>query len=118
MNFSLSPNQKKNLRKNECFRVVSDKIHQLNPIFPSADISLQHDIAPSKLAAMCLAAVRFKRDVETVWPIRLIKLTHYTWESIEPYFAKLFDIKLIPRNQLEAELEENIHLESTQIEFE
>lgn len=93
-------------------------VEMFNPIYSFIDISLQHDMAPSKLAAMCLAAVRFKRGIEPVWPISLIKLTHYTWDRIEPHFTKLFDIKLIPRDLLEAELEENIHQESTQIDFE
>lgn len=61
---------------------------------------------------MCLAAVRYKRGIEPVWPLVLNKLTHYTWEEIEPDFERLFKITLIPRKLLEDELEENIKLEA------
>lgn len=73
---------------------------------------MQHEIQPSKLAAMCLAAVRYHKDMEPVWPLRLFKLTQYTWESIELDFVKLFSITLIPREKLQAELDEHISQES------
>lgn len=73
---------------------------------------MQHEIQPSKLAAMCLAAVRFHRNIEPIWPSRLCKLTQYTWECIECDFVKLFYVTLIPREQLVAELDECINQES------
>lgn len=66
---------------------------------------------PSKLAAMCLAAVRYQRNLEPIWPQTLQMLTHLTWDSIKSDFQKLFNIKLMPREQLEAELEEHISQE-------
>lgn len=73
---------------------------------------MQHEIVPSKIAALCLAAVRYHRGLEPVWPSRLIQLTQYTWESIKSDFTKLFAIKLISREQLEAELDKCINEES------
>lgn len=73
---------------------------------------MQHEIQPSKLAAMCLAAVRYHKSLEPVWPLRLFKLTQYTWESIKLDFVKLFSINLIPREKLQAELDEHISQES------
>lgn len=78
---------------------------------------MQHEIQPSKLAAMCLAAVRYHRNLVPLWPSRLAKLTQYPWESIKFDFVKLFTITLLPREQLEAELDEHINQE-TNLEFE
>ncbi|XP_055323803.1 cyclin-J [Sitodiplosis mosellana] len=78
------------------------------------DLSMQHDVQPSKLAAMCLAAARYHefRHLKPVWPNRLMKLTEYKWECIKSDIVKLFSIKLIPRDQLKAELDEKINQES------
>lgn len=81
-------------------------------MFLFTDVSLQHDISPSRLAAMCLAAVRHDQNIMPVWPHRLIKLTQYTWECIEPDFDKLFEVTLIPRRTLEEELNDSIRQEN------
>lgn len=79
-------------------------------------MSLQHDIAPSKLAAMCLAAIRNQRNIEPIWPLTLIKLTRYTWDNMKPDFEKLFNILVIPHEQLSVELEEGISQETPEID--
>lgn len=79
-----------------------------------ADVSLQHNISPSKLAAMCLAATRFKWNIEPIWTECLAKITRFSWENIEFDFGKLFDITstMLPRKQLEIELDQSIIEES------
>lgn len=78
----------------------------------SIDLSLQHEILPSKLAAMCVAATRFRKNIEPIWSANLTQVTRYKWNSIETDFQRLFDIKLKSRPQLEAELKDGIILES------
>lgn len=80
--------------------------------FYCTDVSMQHEFQPSKLAAMCVAAARYHRNLEPVWPHRLVKLTDYKWECIKFDFIKLFSITLIPRDRLKAELDESINEES------
>lgn len=63
---------------------------------------------PSKLAAMCLAATRHKWNIEPIWTMELMKITHFSWEQIKFDFEKLFDITLLPRKQLEIELDGSI----------
>lgn len=75
-------------------------------------MSLQHEMAPSQLAAMCLAATRYQRNLEPVWTLNLQKVTRYSWKNIESDFGELFNIRIIPRNQLENELRECINRES------
>lgn len=73
---------------------------------------MQHEVQPSKLAAMCIAASRYHRNLEPVWPQRLYELTGFKWECIKSDFIKIFSITLIPRDQLKAELDESINEES------
>ncbi|XP_031637457.1 cyclin-J [Contarinia nasturtii] len=81
------------------------------------DIFMTHSIQPSKLAAMCLAAVRLKRNILPIWPLNLIRLTRYPWDAIKPDFKKLFDIKLLASSeQLRLELEVGISQEA-ELEF-
>lgn len=77
-------------------------------------MSLQHEMPPSQLAAMCLAAARYQWNLEPVWPLNLEKLTRYSWESIKSKLSQLFNIRIIPRNQLENELRECIDREPSE----
>lgn len=61
---------------------------------------------------MCVAATRFRKNIEPIWTANLTKVTRYTWNSIETDFQRLFDIKLKSRPQLEAEFKDGIILES------
>lgn len=73
---------------------------------------MQHKFLPSKIAAMCLAAARLRKKIEPIWTENLEKITRYTWNCIEDDFQLLFDIKLYPSAQLEAEFENSLILEA------
>lgn len=73
---------------------------------------MTHLIAPSKLAAMCLAAARLKNNIQPLWPSHLVEICRYTWDAIKTDFVKLFDIKLLASSeQLMLELEVGISQE-------
>lgn len=80
-------------------------------LFSLVDIGFQHNLPPSKVAAMCCAAVRYQRNMEPIWPEKLQKITQHTWDEVKD-FAKLLQIELTPRERLEAELLRAIHQES------
>lgn len=61
---------------------------------------------------MCLAAIRFQRNIEPIWSLKLEKLTQFTWDNIKSEFPKLLQIQMIPRERLETELVEIIQQES------
>lgn len=61
---------------------------------------------------MCLAAVRFERNIEPIWSLKLEKITQFTWDNIKSEFPKLLHIQMIPRERLETELDEIIQQES------
>lgn len=66
---------------------------------------------------MCLAAIRFQRNIEPIWPLKLEKLTRFTWESIKSEFPKLLQIQMMPRERLETELVDIIQQESHNEDF-
>lgn len=76
------------------------------------DTRFTHDIPPSKVAAMCLAAIRFQRNIEPIWSSKLEKLTKYTWDQIKGEFPKLLQIQKRPYERLSTELIEAINQES------
>lgn len=66
---------------------------------------------------MCLAAIRFQRNIEPIWSLKLEKLTQCTWDSIKSEFPKLLQIPVTPRERLETELADIIQQESQNEDF-
>lgn len=64
---------------------------------------------------MCLAAIRFQRNIEPIWSLKLEKLTRFKWDNIKNDFPKLLQIQMIPSERLETELNENIQQESQEL---
>lgn len=59
---------------------------------------------PSKVATICLAAARHEQSIQPVWPMRLIKLTNYNWNELDPEITNLFNLDIPSEDKLEAEL--------------
>lgn len=59
---------------------------------------------PSKVGAICLASARQRLSIQPVWPIRLIKLTNYSWNELELEITIFLNLNIPSEDKLEAEL--------------